>query len=265
MLLVAFSIAQAFAADLNPETARAWDRYVESVRAQMQARLGPMASFLWAAESADRLRLLRSGQVVVLPAGGQAPKRIPGGLIHHWIGAVFVPGASVAKVASTLQDYDRYKDYYSNVVESRFLGRDGSIDRFSTVETHQALVSRIALDADCSTTYTQAGEKRGYSISYTTRLQQIQNYGGPGQRELGNAAPKAYLWGLSTISRYEERDGGVYVEMEAMALSRDIPGWLRWLVDPFVRKAAAEALTTWLVQTRHAVLAEPPDSSISAY
>ena len=69
-------------------------------------------------------------------------------------------------------------------------------------------------------------------------------------------APSAYLWALSSISRYEERDGGVYLELDAMALSRDIPAALRWLVDPFVRQAAVNTLIAYLKQTRDAVKAD---------
>ena len=43
-------------------------------------------------------------------------------------------------------------------------------------------------------------------------------------------------------------DGGVYVEMETMALSRDIPAALRWMVDPIVQRVAKSAMTTSLRQ-----------------
>ena len=49
---------------------------------------------------------------------------------------------------------------------------------------------------------------------------------------------------------------GVYVELEAMALSRDIPVVLRWLVDPFVRKASVSTMFSSLKQTREAVIAD---------
>ena len=39
-------------------------------------------------------------------------------------------------------------------------------------------------------------------------------------------------------STYEAVDGGVYVETEAMELSRDIPAARRWMVGPIVRRVA---------------------------
>ena len=45
----------------------------------------------------------------------------------------------------------------------------------------------------------------------------------------------------------------MYVEVEAIALSRDIPVSLRWLVDPIVRRISRSSLVTSLQQTGDAV------------
>lgn len=50
-----------------------------------------------------------------------------------------------------------------------------------------------------------------------------------------------------------ERDGGVYVEFEAIGLSRDIPASMRWLIDPIVRRVSRRSLLTSLQQTEKAV------------
>jgi hypothetical protein len=61
------------------------------------------------------------------------------------------------------------------------------------------------------------------------------------------------IWRLLGITRYVERDGGVYVELEAIGLSRDIPASVRWLVDPIVRRVSRSSLSTSLLQTENAV------------
>jgi hypothetical protein len=55
------------------------------------------------------------------------------------------------------------------------------------------------------------------------------------------------------MSRFEERDGGVYFEMEAIALSRDVPRTLHVMVYPIIKKVSRSALVTSLDQTRNAV------------
>ncbi len=52
--------------------------------------------------------------------------------------------------------------------------------------------------------------------------------------------------------RFEERDGGVYVEVEAIALSRDIPAAVRWMVDPIVKRVSRSSVATSLKQTQEA-------------
>jgi hypothetical protein len=61
------------------------------------------------------------------------------------------------------------------------------------------------------------------------------------------------IWRLFSLARYVERDGGVYLELEAIGLSRDIPASLRWLVAPIVRRISRGSLSTSLRQTRDAV------------
>ena len=99
---------------------------------------------------------------------------------------------------------------------------------------------------------------RGYTVVDTTRLQQIADYGQPGEHLLPADTGGGYIWRIHSISRYEERDGGVYLEIEAIALSRDIPGSVRWLVTPVVNHLSVNSLTTTLRQTRQAIDAQKP-------
>ena len=45
----------------------------------------------------------------------------------------------------------------------------------------------------------------------------------------------------------------MFFEVEALALSRDIPAGFRWLVDPIVRNVSKSALAVSLRQTEDAV------------
>lgn len=244
------------AAGLNSDVHSAWDRYLEAAQAKMNARLRSGGCFLQAEENAGQMQRLKNGEIVVAPGADQNPKRIPGALIHHWIGAVFVPGVTLDELLATVRDYTQYGKFYPSVVSAKLVNRSGPIDRVTTIEKHKAMFSNIALDADFTATYNELGNGRAYNISHGTRLQQIDNFGDGKQRELPPDASRAYLWRLDTITRYEERDGGVYMEIEAFALSRDIPASLRWLVERFVRQAAASAMATTLRQTRDAAMEE---------
>ena len=53
--------------------------------------------------------------------------------------------------------------------------------------------------------------------------------------------------------RFQERDGGVYVECEAISLTRAIPAGLGWLIEPIVTALPRESLANTLRETRAAL------------
>ena len=252
-LLLLFALS-ANAAELQQKTLNAWEEYVRAANAGMQKRLAPGGRFLWLDENPDRLVKVQNGEILVAPAGTHTPKRVPAGLIHDWIGAAFVPNATLDEVLAVVRDYGRYSEFYQpTVIDSKAITQKGTEDRFSMLLMNKALFSKTALDGDYESTYFQVDDHRCYSVAHTARVREIQGYGGPGQHELAENEGTGLIWRLSSITRFEERDGGVYIELEAMALSRDIPVSLRWLVDPIVRRVSRESLTTSLRQTGNAV------------
>lgn len=253
--LVLLSLAlTAHAAELKPETAKAWQEYVESATARMQEHLRPESHFLKIDEDQNWAKRVRSGEILVSPGASQSLKKVPSGLIHDWLGAAFIAHATLNDVLSVIRDYDRYKEFYSpTVIDSRSLARSGREDRFSMVLMNKSLFLKTALDSDYQCSYVRVSDRRLYSFSETTRIQEIENYGAPSQLALREDEGNGFIWRLFSITRFEERDGGVYVELEAIALSRDIPISLRWIVEPIVRRISRTSLATSLRQTEDAV------------
>jgi hypothetical protein len=111
-----------------------------------------------------------------------------------------------------------------------------------------------ALSGEYETQYVQVNAKRWYSISKSTRLQSIENFGQPDMRELPPDQGPGYVWRLFTFTKFEESDGGVFIELEAIGLSRDVPMLVRWLVDPIVEHLPKNSLQATLDETRNAVV-----------
>ena len=253
-LLTLLLVGVANGAELKEQTLIAWRGYIQTVSARNLERLDAGNHFLWTDESADRIHRVRSGEIVVAPVTPQNPKRVPSGLIHDWIGAAFLPNRRLDEVLSVLRDYGRYKDYYQpTVIDSKVSRQDGSADEFSMILMNKALLLKVALDSDYASSFVQVDAKRWYSIAFTTRVQEIEDFDQPNERKLPVNEGSGYLWRLYSITRFEERDGGVYVELEAVALSRDIPVSARWLVSPIVRRVSKGSVVASLRQTRDAV------------
>lgn len=220
----------------------------------MRQRLRPDATFLWADESAKRLANVKAGMIVVSPGGPDNPKRATSALIHDWVGSVFIPGATLDEVLHVLRDYAGYKTlYHPTVTESKTIALGNREDRFSMLLAYRSMFLNAAVATENTTSYVRLDDRRAYSISQTTRVREIENYGQPAQRVLREGEGSGVIWRLFTIARYAERDGGVYYEVEALGLTRDIPPSLRWLADPIVRRVSRASLFTSLRDTEGAV------------
>jgi hypothetical protein len=267
VLLVAAMLlpARAHAANLKPETVAAWDDYVDSVSNTVQDRVRPGGSFLWTYQQAERIAKVHGGEIVVAPAPGPNPRKVPGGLIHHWIAAAFLPNITLDDILEVTEDYDRYQEFYRpSVIASKTVAREDSNDYFSMQLMNKAFFLKTMLDADYKSTNVRLDERRFYSISRSTRLQEIQDYGRPTQHRMPEGEGGGYIWKVFSIGRLAQRDGGVYIELEAIALSRDIPAAVRFVVDPIVRSVSRNALLTSLLQTEEAVCGRPADIAKSA-
>lgn len=253
ILAVAAFPSQLSAGELQAVTVSAWNAYVAAADARLDARLNGQQPFLWIDE-AGRSARVRRGEIAIAPGTDRGTKVVPDGLIHDWVGAAFIPNATIADLLAVVHDYNRYQDIYKPAVaESRAISCDAADQRFAMKWQHHILFINAAIQAQYQAHEIELDAHRGYSIVNTTKVQEIQNYGESGQHLLPPGEGNGFIWRLHSIARYEERDGGVYLELEAIALSRDIPASVRWMATPIVRHISMNSLATSLRQTRDAV------------
>lgn len=241
---------------LRPQTLAAWNEQVGAANARLEHDVRQKNSFL-AIDRDPGLRLrLRAGAIVITPFGSNGRTAVPHGLITDWVGDVFVPNTRVSDVVAQLNNYDRYRQYFNPaVVDARLLNHAGDEYTFSMVLRQKVLFVTPVLEGDYASQTTKVDNERWYTVSHTTRLQDVENYGEPDQRKLPPDQGYGYIWRIHNITRLEERDGGVYIEIEALTLSRDVPAGLRWLIEPVLRQLPRDSLETTLQQTRSAVSA----------
>jgi hypothetical protein len=143
--------------------------------------------------------------------------------------------------------------YPPGVIASISHGKDGVKDLFSMRLMNKSVIAKTALDTDCEASYFRIDDQHWYGVSNTTHIQEVDKFGTPEQRTLPEDQGTGLIWRLSSITRLEERDGGVYAELEAIALSRDIPAAFRLFVTPIVRRVSRDSLATSLHQTKVAI------------
>jgi hypothetical protein len=247
---------------LTPATVDAFERYVRLTDTRNDAEWAQGNKLLWidglaeGAHSGAQAELKR-GVVKIQKLQTRdhgAAIRCPDGLIHHWVAAVFVPGAKLADVLKVLQDYDHHSNYYAPDVErSKLESRDGNHFRvFLRFRRHKIVT--VVLNTEHDVRYFRDTEGRARSRSSATRIAQVENPGKPGEREKTPGDDSGFLWRMETWWRMIEADGGVYVQSEVVSLTRDIPTGLSWLIGPFVSSIPRESLTFTMEATRRAVV-----------
>jgi hypothetical protein len=169
---------------------------------------------------------------------------------------LFIPDATLESVLSVAHDYDHYKEMFRpKVVESKLLECGDGQQRYSVLWLNNVLFVNVALKSQYEARDFRVDQWRLYNIAHVTSAQEIESYGEKAERALPPGQGNGFIWRLQSIARYEERDGGVYVELEAIGLTRDIPVSLRWMANPLVARLSRSALATSLRQTREGVAA----------
>jgi hypothetical protein len=252
----------ASAADLQPQTAKAYDRYIELTGAQVTAELAQSGPYLWVERLPPEQRAadeeqLRNGQLIIerletLDSGRPIPA--PGGIVHHWIGTIFIPGATLAQTLLFMQDYDHKAEYFKpDIMRSSILRHEGD-DYFVLLRFYNKKIITTVIDTDQEVHYHVVDSTHAYSRSRTTRVQEVENAGKSDEKLDAEGHDRGFMWRMNTYWRFEERDGGTYVECQAISLTRDIPTGLGWMVGSFVTSVPRESLTFTLTTARAALL-----------
>jgi hypothetical protein len=262
LALVSASAGSVAATTLQAQTAAAFDRYVQESKRQAAPSLDDPAGFLWIDREKDAadLAAVRSGKIVVrrveIRIDGTKIE-VPDGLIHHWIGVVFVPGVTVDDAVSLLQDYDRHELLFGPAVAgSRLVARNDDVFRVWLRFKLKRIIT-VVVNSDHQAQYSRPDRQRAYSSMFSTRIAQVEHPDTPDERELPVGEDGGYLWRFNTNWRFMERDGGTYLQCESLTLTRNIPVMVRPLIKPFLTSVPRDGLTSMLAAARTALLKKP--------
>ena len=272
LLLAAAFVPGASAAELKQKTNSAFDRYVAATEARFANELRPGGTFLYIDGMNPEARQqaydqLKRGEILVEKLETKAPgvsADVPDGIVHHWVGLIFIPGATLAKTLPIVKDYDRRAELYKpDVSASRTISHNGN-DFKMFLRLHQKRFTTVDFNTTYDVHWGAVDANKVYSNSISTRIAEVKDPAKPEGEELPVGTGHGYLWRLNTYWRFEEKDGGVYLQCEALSLTRDIPTGLGWLLKPLVTSIPKQSLNRALGQTRNVVLQEEKSCCKSA-
>lgn len=249
--LIAASAAQ------QQRATEAFNSYLASAEARITRAKGKSSSFLAmdslpSAQHNQLMSQLRRGEVVI-EKQGDTPADVPAGLIHDWVGTVFIPKVTVGQVLSLIQDYDHTTRHYSPDVEQSHLESRRGDDFRVFMRLRQHKVITVVLDTEYNVHYGQLDPNHQYSFSRSTRVTEVSDPGTTKEHELSAGKDHGFMWRLNSYWAFEETGDGVLIECEAISLTRDIPSGLGWMIGPFVNRIPRESLQFTLEATRKAL------------
>lgn len=235
---------------LKPETKDAYQSYIAALETRLNAQNNSQSGFLWIDSDSGRQASVRNGNVAIQQIRALT---IPGGMIQHWIGGVFLPGATLAGVERTDQDYSNYANMYApEVTQPKIVAHNGDHFVVSYRITKKKILTAV-VDTVHEIDYAPLGPHRMAIRSRSQSVRQVDDAGTSSEHVLPEGEGAGFLWAMNSYWRMEERDGGVYVECEAVTLSRGVPLGLGPMIDPILNSFAEESLKRTLEAQKRAV------------
>lgn len=224
----------------SPAAISAFNSYISSVESRLAAQHRTQATFL-ALGPGDEARL-RHGELMVQQLTPDNQADFPGALLHDWRGTAFVPGATAAAFEHLMQNFSSYPQYFSpQVFKVKVLAHN--YNHFQVrMRVRQSHVLTVVLDTTYDVTFGRLDPQHGYSISRSTQISEIDSPGTPAEHPVAAAREHGFLWRMNTYWSYEERDGGLYIQIESVSLTRSIPSGLGWIIGPYVKSIPRESL-----------------------
>jgi hypothetical protein len=237
---------------LRSEAVQGFEGYVKKVEDSLEKRWNGTQSFLWVYENRQRRARALKGEIVAESLSGDKGIDIPGGIVHDWVGAIYMPGVRAETVLKVLRDFNRHKRIYPEVIDSRLIRHEGETWS-SYLRLRKKKILTVVLNSEHEARYYHLDLNRWYCRSYSVRIAEVSNPGTPSERELPVGEDHGFLWRLYAYWHLDQLQEGVFVECRVLSLTRDVPTGLGWIINPIIRDLPGDSLKQTLEFTRKAV------------
>jgi hypothetical protein len=242
---------------LQPRTVQQFEKYADTVEQQLNERWSGRRPFLAIDQSPQDKAKVLEGEMLIRPGSATNPINVSNGLIHDWLGDVFIPNTSVAAVLAILEEYNRHHEIYPEIIQSRLLERKGNdLKGYWRLERKSPLLT-IDLDVHQDAHYEEIAPGKWICRAYAKDISELDNPGTRFEKTYSPGHGSGFLWRLYAYWSLQEMDGGVLAENRNLSLSRDIPLAIAWMIKPFVQEVPRQSLESTLKNTRKAVASSP--------
>ncbi|MBI3934416.1 MAG: hypothetical protein HY316_06960 [Acidobacteria bacterium] len=259
----------AMGAELQAKTIAAWETYVRFTEQRIDQEIEQPEKFLALdfgpeAQAKSTRAQLQGGQLDIhrMKTARESGREIEvdDGMIHHWIGRVFIPGVNLETVLGWVRDYDHHAGRFPEVIASKLVSRQR--DTFQLYfKLRRKKIITVYYNSYYTASYHQKDSRHVFSRSHSTKIAQLDDPDTPQEKEKPVGEDSGFLWRLNSYWRYEEAPSGVYIECESVSLSRGIPFGFGWIIGSYVESVPRESLENTLTSIRDGVLQTAPSAS----
>ena len=231
----------------------AFDTYTQALETRLARQHLTASSYLAPWPPAETPRLLHGDPVLELlsPPAATMPA---GALLHHWRATAFVPAARAADFESLLRHLEAYPHVFApQVLAAQTLSTQGDTLQAS-LRVRQRHVLTVVLDSTYAITFGRLDPQHGSSFSRSLHIAEVTPSGTPAQDH-------GFLWRQNTYWSWAERDGGLYLQLESVSLTRSVPTGLGWAVRPYVESIPRDSLEFTLHAAATALKQSHPTTS----
>jgi hypothetical protein len=230
------------------ESVQGWQRYTAAVEARRAGEGRVPGRFLaldFLPDAAAERRTVMAGNLVVKSMDTRVD--VPSAMVHHWRGAVFLPGATLERLMETLETEapPTGPEVLTAAVLSR---RSGAMRLFLRLQRTKFVT--VVYNTEHEVTFAHDAAGRASSVSVATKIAEVADANTPSEHELPPGDDSGYLWRLHAYWRYQVVAGGVIAECESISLSRSVPFGLGYIAGPLIASTARESMTRALEEIR---------------
>ena len=235
-------------ATLENKTVQAFGEYTRKFEKNIEAATSGKRTFLWIdSQDSNKQNQVRHGEILIFKPDQNVD--VPKGIIHVWGVTAFIPGIEAENVVNLLLDYDRHKNVYPSVIDSKLLEKNGDTVKGYLKFKYKKVIT-VVLNTEHQAVLTRLGKGRYFIRVHSTRITEIADYGEPDEHELPVGKDSGFMWRLNTYWFLETKTDGVFLECRSLTLTRSIPFGLNWVVKPFVTGIPKDSLTELVESTK---------------
>ncbi len=246
------TLPSALLTSLSPDTTADYEAYLAKVKPSLLQSAHDKQTLPWLSSFSGDLEKIRKGEVPIHSLTPKYGQEVRDGIVHDWIGGIFIPGANMQQVMAIIQDFNRQKDWYPEVIDSKLISREGDVIRSRWLLLRKSWIE-IVFNTELESKYAELSPGQWLVDSSTTSVREIEEYGTKKAKEFAAGQGYGLMWRFNSYWNFQQRPEGVYGSLRVISLSRQVPTGLGWIVNPFIRTVPMQSVENTLLNTRKAV------------